>query len=163
MNMIKKASAAIGVASLLACSASYAVSLDYGSVSAGEGFSFTQITSGSYSDSFSFTTDGVFDFVLSFTNVGFDSYSMVQVFVDGSATPITGAFGSGTAFSWSPSAFPTGTDFLVTVAGSDPTANPTYTLSLATAPVPEPSTWAMLGVGALAVAASIRRQQQRRS
>ncbi|MCW5626234.1 MAG: PEP-CTERM sorting domain-containing protein [Burkholderiales bacterium] len=159
MNAIQKACAGVGFASLLACSASYAASVDYGTVMAGEGFTFQQMA-GSYSDSLTFTLGEPIEFVLSFTNLALGSNSTLTVFLDG--TPIVGTFGKNLTWSWGPVDFPAGAEFLVTVTGTDSVlSNPSYSVSLATAPVPEPSTWAMLGVGALAVAASIRRQQRR--
>lgn len=159
MRALKAPLVVVGLAAALCGSPSYGVDIT-DTLMAGESFTFTQ-TAAAFSDSLAFTIGEPLDFTLSFTNLQMGSRATVSVFLNGNE--IVGTFGRNVTWSWGPfgtlPAFPVGTEFLVTVAGTDGTpANASYSLTLSA--VPEPSTLAMLGLGALAVVSGVWRNRR---
>lgn len=155
---------ALSVALLAAAVPAMAETIDMGVLEYGESLSFEQ-QAGSFSDSFSFTVGDPVDFSLDFYNLGLGSRASLSVFLNGNE--IVGAFGRNLTFAWGPftssgGAFPfaSGTEFLVTVSGTDNTlSDASYRLGI-TAAVPEPASVAMMLAGLAAVGAAARRRKQ---
>lgn len=158
MPFLRRA-AAVTALSVLPAVPAFAATADLGTLIAGQQFSFEQQLD-SFSDSFSFTVGEPVDFVLDFSNLGLGSRASLSVFLNGNE--IVGTFGRNLTFAWgpfgSPFPFASGTEFLVTVSGTDNTlADASYRLGL-TAPVPEPASAAMMLAGLVAVGAVARRR-----
>lgn len=163
MHTLKTTLSAAILAPALSLSAlpAHAIDLTVNPLLAGQTFSYEQ-DAPAFSDSLTFTIGEPLDFVLSFSNLQMGSRASLSVFLNGNE--IVGTFGRNLTWSWGPfgsvPAFPVGTSFVVTVSGTDSTLDtPSYALSLSA--VPEPSTWALLGVGLLAVASAFRGGRRR--
>lgn len=161
-NRIRAALVGAGLSFAVALPA-MAETIDLGVLERGETLHFQQ-TAGSFADSFSFVVGEPVDFTLDFSNLGLGSRASLSVFLNGNE--IVGSFGRNLTFAWGPftgsgsSAFPfaSGSQFLVTVSGTDSTAgNPAYQLGI-TAAVPEPASVAMMLSGLAAVAGVARRR-----
>ncbi|WP_026224875.1 PEP-CTERM sorting domain-containing protein [Methyloversatilis thermotolerans] len=163
-NLIRAALLGTGLSCALA-SPAMAEIVDLGVVELGETLQFEQ-SAGSFADSFSFVVGEPVDFTLDFSNLGLGSRASLSVLLNG--TEIVGSFGRNLTFAWGPftgggsSAFPfaSGTQFLVTVSGTDNSlSNPSYRLGI-TAAVPEPTRVAMLLSGLVAVAGVARHRMR---
>lgn len=162
MKAWKRLLGVIGLLGALTSTPSHAFNVTIDPLLANESFTFGQ-SSPSFSDTLTFKIGEPLDFVLSFTNLQLGSSASLIVSLGGN--PIVGTFGRNLTWSWGPfgsiPAFPVGTEFVVSITGTDSTSsNASYSMKLETvgAPVPEASSWMMMAAGLLAIGVITRRR-----